>query len=336
MLSLISGSNIRRFMKLLERLDGNDNKSATMHEIQELCSSKGYVIEFVSDRTENFGAKVGIPTRRNTENVFVKWHLVPGEIKREANKVGVLKDLRSVINSPKLYDATQNFLVIEWIDGKTTSKDDVERLLLAVDHLVLIQSADVTRAVLRTHLKREWLGQQEFSDFLRNIETAIGNHREGFGDSADLWLEQIREMDQNRGVMFPDIIDPNERDFVLSHGDYKPDNLVFVPQEASLKCHPVDWVYAALRPRWYDIASFTEGCSGNAELENAYKNRYCSQLPSKISREQADKSYCQHRSLAALRVANANARLLTEGQRGEFTRSLDTLGALLEKLQFHP
>jgi len=168
---------------------------------------------------------------------------------------------------------------------------------------------------------------------LENIKNTIRNGELGDGNT-DNWLRQIELIEQGfKSDLFNAIKKPNEQDFVLSHGDYKPDNLLFVPDGNSWKCHPFDWIYASERPRWYDIASFTEGCSERQDLEEIYWKRYYDNLPQSVSKNQAENLYCQHRILATLRVASANRELKNEQQKLEFSRCLDSLDRLLDKLQ---
>jgi thiamine kinase-like enzyme len=326
-------SVIGKFVKALMRLDDQKDTQKVLHGLQELCGSNGYSVKAISERSAQFGVQVEITVRSKQYKIFVKWFKDSNEVKRETNKITYLKNFWKIINLPELYNATRNFIVTEFIDGKTTSKDDVETLLYAVDHLVLIQNIDVKGIKSSSCLYKERSIKEEFLDFLNNVPTTIKNSKEMFKDDTERWLEQLQEIDQKRDSMFYAITNPDERDFVLSHGDCKPDNLLFTENNRSWKCYPVDWIYAALRPRWYDITSFTEGCSDNKDLEKAYWNRYCSKLSLPFDRNQAEDLYYQHKILSALRIANANANISNKSQMDEFSRSLNSLSGLLDKLR---
>jgi thiamine kinase-like enzyme len=326
------GATVKEFVELLRKLDSQEDKLKVKEELKEICVSRGYIVE-IEDHNGKFWAKVKISICGNLRRIFVKWDKDHNEIKREKDRLKDLNGFRE-INSPKLYDSTGNFLLTEWIGGERIDKEDYKRLLLAVDHLLIIQSTDLLKAKLDldSPLREEYNVENEFTGNLKNIRKVIESGK--LGDrNTDNWLRQIKVIERGfKSDLFNAIKKPNEQDFVLSHGDYKPDNLLFVPDGNSLKCHPVDWIYASKRPRWYDIASFTEGCSERQDLEKIYWKKYYDNLPQSVSKDQSENLYCQHRILATLRVASANSEL-KDGQKIEFSRCLNSLDSLLDKLQ---
>ncbi len=324
-------TTIRRFTNLLSRLDCQEDKQKVKEELKKICVSQGYIIE-ISDRNGKFTAKVKITIRGNLYRIFGKWDKDHNEIEREKNNLEDLNHFQK-INSPKLYDSTENFLLTEWIDGETIHKEDYKRLLLAVDHLLVVQNINLAKTKLNSKLQEKYNVKNEFVGNLENVEKSINNSELWDDNKICHWLKQIQVVKQRiSDGLFNDITDPNNQDFVLSHGDYKPDNLLFVPNDNSWKCHPTDWIYASKRPRWYDIASFTEGCSESQDLEDRYWKRYYNNLPQSVNRDQAESLYYQHKILATLRVASANADL-KENQINEFSRCLNSLSCLLDKLQ---
>ena len=324
-------SVLEDFVKTLAEM-GDQGKQSAMLELQQFCCSRGYTTKYKSDRDAEFAARVKIPVSGKIHSILVKYHKEAEEIKREASKMKALKDFQR-INLPKLYGSAKHWLVTKYIDGETTNHQDSEKLLIAVNHLADIQSTNVTTLKSDASFREESSIQCEFVQFLNNVKDTILDKRDKLGAGAGSWLEKLKEIVRDCNTLFRDITNPRERDFVLSHGDYKPDNLLFArTSENSWRCHPVDWIFAAIRPRWYDIASLTEGCADSRGLADVYWNGYCNKLSS-IDRTQAESSYYQHRILAALRVANANAHLSDEGKIKEFRRCLNSLDRLLDKLR---
>lgn len=324
-------SVLRIFMKALEQIDYQDKRRA-LSGLQQLCSSKGHTLSGKPDRGDHFTSEVKIPVLGRIRSLLVKYHQESSEIKREVNKMEALKSFQN-INMPKLYGSTEHWLVTEYINGETTDHQDEEKILLAVDHLVYIQSTDITVLKSDASFQKEASIQRELVQFLENVTNTMMHGHEKLGDVPGTWLENLGEIIRDSNALVCDITSPSEESFVLSHGDYKPDNLVFAPTgRNSWKCYPVDWVYAAIRPRWYDITSLTEGCVDNEGLADLYWNRYCEKTDY-IDRIQAERLYCQHKILAALRVANANVKLKNSSQIKEFERCLNSLGGLIEKLR---
>ena len=324
-------SILKDFVVALEQLDYQDKQNA-LSGIQQLCHSSGYIMNSKADRGDHFANEVRIPVLGKMRHILVKYHLEASEIEREASKMEALKSFKK-INMPKLYGAAKHWLVTEYVNGKTTDHRNREKMLLAVDHLLDIQISDITDLKSNASFQKEASVQRELVQFLDNIKSAIMNSPEYLGEIPGAWVDNLEEIASDSNALVCDITNPDEESLVLSHGDYKPDNLVFaLTGENSWKCYPVDWVYAAIRPRWYDITSLTEGCVDNEGLADLYWNRYCEGIVS-IDRIQAERFYFQHKLLAALRVANANATLSDHGKVKEFKRCLNSLGFLLDKLR---
>ena len=126
------------------------------------------------------------------------------------------------------------------------------------------------------------------------------------------------------------MVNPDERDLVVGHGDYKPDNLLYTQDSGGVyTCHPIDWVYAHIRPRWCDIGFLAECYESSATDRfyfEAYRDAVGADTP--IRREEdARAAYLQGRVWASLR----NAGEAPDGK-CDALRSFQELGRIRDEL----
>lgn len=120
---------------------------------------------------------------------------------------------------------------------------------------------------------------------------------------------------------------PSRSDLVLSHGDFKPDNLIYTNCNGVITCYPVDWIYASIRPRWCDIGFLTEDHVSD-EVEDFYWQAYWDEIKNDtdLSKEDAKDAFLQGRLWACMRNVDGTGSL------DEIERSIREICRLEKKL----
>lgn len=219
--------------------------------------------------------------------VFVKYS---PDAQSEADKVRALHDVRVETQMPGLFcqapERQALWLAFEHITGRSCndrSRTDVHTN--AVTLLARIQRVDITSCALP---------RPDVADEARCLHRRLSRYCLYPTRSIARVLEG-GDFKRFMGQGAP---------HVVSHGDYKPDNLLYEDRAGEVVCRPIDWAQAALRPRWCDIGFLTER-HVNDEVEGIYRDTYLAQVldETHLSCSDADRAFTMGRLWACLRNA---------------------------------
>lgn len=261
--------------------------------------------------------------------------------KNEAQKLVVLKNMPEA-NAPRLLACQDEWMAQQCIAGelmsvllKQSRSRKADYFDTVLTQLVTIHCLIKNRRINRSKLREERMGNDLFNlvfSALRRIQDAIGAH----GGATGQWQRTVDTIMQELSAkLFQEVINPDDSYVVLSHGDYKPDNLMIVDETS---CYPIDWVYMGKASCWYDLGYFITIPLDYKERA-AYLSQYTRQMRTRgwlksLDDRLASILYLKGRMCAEITMAGANADKISQaGNRREFARAMDELTRLLSEYE---
>ncbi|MGC9603279.1 MAG: aminoglycoside phosphotransferase family protein [Minisyncoccia bacterium] len=202
-----------------------------------------------------------------------------------------LKNIRDIgtFHKPIFVANYKNFFVEEFIKGKImqdilekeTNRENVRNLYLkAVDELVKIHTSAgflKNKNDLKNTFKREEL-KRRINLFLFYIENFGFPSYEKYGGKIKReWRRAVEKVPTNIKRMVKHL-GINEKNYLLGHGDYKPNNLILTKNG---EIYVIDWLGMAKAQPWYDLAYLLTRLTGHEKefflkeyLEKMHKNGY--------------------------------------------------------------
>jgi thiamine kinase-like enzyme len=245
----------------------------------------------------------------------------------------------SDFNKPKYFGHAGGYLLISFIEG-TLFQDMIDKnggskldsiYYKAVDQLVKVHASlekikdqrKLRKRFTEAHLKKT------LPKGIREIKAGI--LKSPFAQKQkDTWLKSIRKIKQ-RDLLSAIAVSENFK--ILSHGDFKPNNLIV---NAKNEIVVIDWIGLSAGTPWYDLAYLLVHAPKNKKA--IFMRYYLRELQKanflgKLHHEEACKLFLQGQIYQELVRAHSNYDKLAnnknqEHHRREFSKALNALTAL--------
>ena len=260
---------------------------------------------------------------------------------RESKNLELLKNIPES-HAQKFITDDSNWFVKEYIQGKQMNnllreqQHNMRHFFdIALQQLVrihcLINDKRLNTSALVPERMESRLQNLLNSDIERTLKAlSICNQ------TKDDWINTIHTLQNQAPKLFSELINPDPTHIVLGHGDYKPDNLIFVNATA---CYPIDWVYMGKYSCWYDLGYFITIPLDDAQRYE-YMDNYVQEMRklgflNNLDDKQAKLLYLKGRMCAEVTMAGTNARHVINNRPdiNEFVRALDELTRLFSIYQ---
>lgn len=307
-------SDKEEIINALEKLNGNPTANITFEHL-----SSGF--------TDNvFLATVKTPSRSSkyiVKQYLKAWHLKEGTFYQE-----VLSKYSS-LGAPELLYIGGNFIILEFVQGKAVSSDDIELLKkwIVNKHMVFIDTNNLQNYTESLDTKIHYLVDKPIISLKLLAKTELVDDLR-----RNLIIKTTKLSDYYVSLIKSDLARPQ----TLEHGDLEPQN-VFVTADNYLRV--IDWVNARRGSGLFDINQFFETAE---ELGVKYdKDKLIKEFSIKLDIQNLSKSLDEVRILMLLNKMNfyigklLNSELKASAKNKPVTelifRYLDELFSLLIK-----